>query len=162
LQERQFSLHSEYVNAFTRHVREDIAISIATGGAFSGLPQEEETPNGWIVAKLIVAGYFNATPFIEACYITHRYSCINASWEDVDIIPLSGSPFLSPRCTALENKMHFSYADSLDSANEFIKTYLHQCCILAAEVKHDQIGGDIHIAEITPCAFRWRVPPKNL
>jgi hypothetical protein len=72
--------------------------------------------------------------------------------------PIPNSPFAGYTVT-------INQYSNLREAERYVKGYI-EACSSAKALEMDpeickKIGGHIHIAEITPDGFRWRVPPLS-
>lgn len=127
----------------------------------------------FLIARVIFAGYFAGQP----CQVTARLFHADQILCEPKIEATRFSPggyfvFGSPKIAELMFEKHDHRFEkyrkpvprivSLQGAALFSKGYIGACCDpCATEVDPlcKGIGGHIHIAEITPNGFRWRVPP---
>lgn len=135
--------------------------------------------NGWGIASLVLAGYFRGEPSWVAAHFFH-YSQSQSAFV-VSRIPIQpglrlflGSvkirEFIYPTNNTHPPDARFLRyirppgKDSLGSSAEIAKAFIEAHCDAAAlQEDHDfcrRVGGHIHILEITPRGFCWRIRPK--
>lgn len=167
--QRSFRDHTKFVNGFcsalTKHIN-----------AARHFPKLHKAGNGWTILDLIMLGYVNHLPFLSSVNIHHRGSfaeftpnnwpigfCllygsdrVRQRMYDNNGMPIPDSPF---KQYVMEMKNR-----TLDEAEQRITGYIEACkSPLAFEIDAERCkftGGHVHIAEITPSGFRWRISPR--
>jgi len=136
-----------------------------------------EQSNAWKFARMEIAGYFDGRPVL--C----RVAFFHYSGDSIEftLIPnqrgavLSGSEIVSREMyhwngDPIAGSRFFEYAtlldreSSLDNAEQYAAGYVRACCsplALELDPRCKAMGGHVHVAEITPSGFKWRIPPAT-
>ena len=176
---RRFNDGCHYVKVLSEKINEGIN-DAKRGGAIKAFPQIDhlEQSTGWLIVRVFFVGYFDRIPcFVRADFVhfggdsesrvsayAPRYSILSGSdavrreiYEDNGHV-LAGSRFASYIKDLGSNP-------SLDDAEEYARGFIEACSSSLAleldEARCKGIGGSIHVAEITPSGFKWRVAPKK-
>lgn len=175
---REFRDCRHYLSVLAENVNEAIN-DAKRDGKLEKLPETDrvEQSTAWKIATVFVVGYFKKTPcFIQVMFYhfgrasefsvipfpSHKYSILSGS----DVVRRTmyqaggqlvlGSPFA-------QYMKALSETSTLDDAEEYAKGYVQACSTSLArqmdEPKCKITGGHIHVAEITPQGFRWRIAP---
>lgn len=163
-----------YLNELARKCNVEINEAVKAG--IFRLPEEGRMENSpaWKTASLIVAGYFATDRCFFRVDLFH-FGNNSESKFSVDAIPdvavVSGSPVISTSMFKPNGELNaasdfYQYGkqlgSSLDDAEGFASGYIRACSSDLAKQRDKRceiIGGDLHVAEITPRGFRWRIPP---
>jgi hypothetical protein len=147
-------------------------------GAIDQFPEDRRIKDGaaWEVTDVFFPGYFKTDPCLVVIKFLHYdqisefrllqpppwlpilcgSEIVKAAMYDSNGNPLPGSLFA-------EHTRCLSHHPTLREGEEYIKGYIEACSsplALEMDAKTCQnIGGHIHIAEVTPAGFRWRIPP---
>jgi hypothetical protein len=184
--DRLYQTADDYINAIARELK--CKMQAARGYTHNDFQTtENETDKGFLVSRLTFAGYFNALPFLKTAVIRHRDQNINME-NDIHGEEMRlgyPSPVEGPHPIALKsliredarllkyrNDLAYPYGNSLEAAATFIKAYIELCYDPIAQdtakrVDHelykmlDSTGEHVHIAEITPSGFKWRIEPTK-
>jgi hypothetical protein len=123
-----------------------------------------------LIVRVVFAGYLNGNPHLISADIFHDNQVLREpkieEYHSKDMF--IGSEIISkmifegkdPRFSKYRKPIHRII--SLQGASEAAKAYIEACCDpIGVEIDPlcKTIGGYIHIAEITPNGFRWRIPP---
>ncbi len=125
------------------------------------------------LATIFLAGYFNLCPF----GVSVKFHHVNQSLQPPALTPLGlrpgesltrGSQIVATRMYADQDPRFLEYVGplsfdmSLKEGEKFACGYIEACKTPEAYeldpfCRH--IGGHVHVAEVTPQGFRWRIPP---
>jgi hypothetical protein len=144
-----------FVNIFRRMLLVTLLQSrLTNNGRIVGTYPEDE------IAGVLFVGYFNQQPCMAEIMVCHQNLLLLEPTIKTLVIPakpncniFSGSKSLNrawPKCKAR------SGAEAID----FVRKYI-QACADSSEADCDDIGGHIHIGQITPEGFTWIDPPVS-
>lgn len=176
IRHRRFGDLRQYLTALGDKINSEIN-SAKQEGTLEAFPQvgKLEQSAAWKFAKMLVAGYFEGQPVLCRVEFFH-YSgdrteftlipfshphtlqgsiIITREMYQPDGLPVAGSRFS-------EYVKAIGLDPSLDDAEEYAVGYVKACCsslALELDPRCKAMGGHIHIAEITPTGFKWRIPP---
>jgi len=167
--DHDFASEAKFVNRFSMTLTEQM-------NRMKFFPEFEKNRDDlWIIMDLLFAGYFKDKPFITAVQFCH-----SLHFAEFRSIPLSLAGLLygsevvrrkmyddsgnvvsnSPFAEYIQNPREIQ---SLDESEKYVKGYIQACSSALAlgmdESRCKKIGGHIHIAELTPADFQWRIPP---
>jgi hypothetical protein len=171
-----FSHYFEYIRRVALKFKSLVVDAQSRGLRFPEWPEFTEDDTSF-ATEVGFAGYFKGLPFSAHFKLTH----VRQSNLALRISPINGLgvgykyesvPFALPRL-ALDGDPRFAeykdallrpFKESLEDAAEYSKGLIALCSDpMAAAVDPicKGIGGHIHIADVTPDGFRWRIPPKE-
>lgn len=177
--QKQFRDGRKYVNALSFLLNNEINTAKQAGIINFDRLKEREHGNGWSIAKLFVAGYFNHMPWIiitEFYHANERKSeyDINVFWLNLPLLigPQSiQESMYNHQFLPVDNSAFAQYIRSLppdptlEEARELVTGYVEACCTPLARSMDpvcERIGGHIHVAQITPIGgFEWIISPKS-
>jgi hypothetical protein len=169
LRDRDFASEAKFVNRFSMVLTEQM-------NRMKYFPEFEKNRDGlWIIMDLLFAGYFKERPFVTAVQFYHSLHFAEFHSMPLPIAGLLyGSDVVrrkmyddlgnvvsnSPFAEYIQNPREIR---SLDESEKYVKGYIQACSSALAlsmdESRCKTIGGHIHIAEITPASFKWRIAP---
>lgn len=174
---KTFSGAQSYVLEFAQELKMALAAA-RKDGRLEQYPTSIDTEAGdakgnFLIAKIFFAGYFKGKPTQVTATLYHEVQKLRE--PKIDQTEFSPGGFVTNGADKIAELM-FGKGDarfvkykrpihaaiSLQGAGLFAKGFIEACCDpCAAEIQPlcKGIGGHIHIAEVTPRAFRWRVPP---
>jgi len=139
-------------------------------------PQLDARADGsWTIMDLIFARYFRGVPFLIYVNFHHsnRFAEFRSQQMQLDGV-LYGSDIIRRAMyddsgRVIPNSLFSEYVQdpqaiqSLEDSEKYVKGYIQACSTdLALSMDEPickRIGGRIHVAQITPTGFRWRIPP---
>jgi hypothetical protein len=167
--DRDYKNETKFVNGFSKALTERI-------NQAKHFPEFEKNSNDhWKIMDAVFGGYFKAIPFLTCVEFYHslhfaEFHAQSMSFAGIlygsDVIRramyddfgniISGSPFTE----YIQNPREIN---SLNDSEKYVKGYIQACsselAISMDESCCKKIGGHIHIAELTPNEFRWRIAP---
>lgn len=168
LSQRNFADPIRFIKKFAA----DLAEVITQAKHF---PEQETRAYGWMIVEIFFVGYFKREPFVTHVAFYHR-ARQSAAFQ-LESMPLKGFLYGSEIVRKAMYDDHGALRNSplsehiqgpntiarFDDAERYVKGYIEACSSsLALEMDEagcKKIGGHIHVAEITPNGFRWRIPP---
>jgi hypothetical protein len=120
-------------------------------------------PKAELIARVLFVGYFEGLPYRAEGSIRRRQDVliepdVEARTAPRDFKVFSGSKLMAQK---------FAFAppcapDSLHRASALVHEYIQRCIDNPEQdAECESIGGHIHIAEVTPRGYKWRVPPMD-
>jgi hypothetical protein len=139
------------------------------------LPELEKNANGdWIIMDLVFAGYFKSDPFVFYAQFSHSLRFAEFHSQEITLAGLLyGSDVVRKKMydngEAVKDSPFAQYIQDpkqiqlLDDSERYVRGYIEACSTTLAltmdEARCKKIGGHIHVGELTPTGFRWRIPP---
>ena len=179
LTHRRFIECSQYVNTLSSKINDGVN-SAKDKGLIDKLPEIDHVEwdsNLWKSANIIFAGYFESMAslfVVELFHSSNGESQMRVTPYPPHFCLLLGSltirrEMYQDNGQAMPNSRFAEYIKqlgsgaSLDDAQQYATGYIKACSSpLALQLDKagcEGIGGHIHVAEITPNGFRWRIPP---
>jgi hypothetical protein len=166
----------EYLRALAREIGSAINEARRTGKIpkFPEVHHVEESV-AWEIADAVVCGYFkNCASLIQVRFFHFNQIANSRLIQYPPAYTLLLGSIVVERAMYSDNSPFTKYvaepikglrSPTLDEAAQFVQGYLEACkSPLALQMNPEtckMIGGHIHVAEITPTGFRWRIPPLS-
>ncbi len=179
LADREFENLRDYAEEFYSRLNNSYNQAKDQGLIFPTMNRLEEL-NAWGISTAVLAGYFRGQPSWTPAHFFH-YDQSQSEFEPISIGVQPGDrlflgsdkirEFIYPSNNAHPPDPRFvryirpPASNSLEQSAEIAKAFIEAHCDPAALLEHREfckrVGGHIHIAEITPEGFRWRIPPET-
>jgi hypothetical protein len=112
------------------------------------------------IAHILFVGYYNGKPYRTGVRFSQSNSLLQSPFMDELIESPDNFDVFSGSEVILEQFQPMTTPESLQEAADLIRKYI-QACIDSRSKYSDcmTIGGQVHVATVTPEEFKWVIPP---